>query len=105
MDSTKYEGHRRFSVAHLLAALSEMFIVLPLANRVAYGSVVESALFTLVLLTAVSAVGGRRSTLISSSLLAAPCLITRWLSHVWSASVLVDLSLAAAISVSSLRTT
>jgi hypothetical protein len=77
-----YEGRHRFSVAHLLVAIVAMFIVLPIADRIEYGRLVESVIFTILMLAAVSAVGGRRGALIIAALLAAPAILMRWLSHI-----------------------
>jgi hypothetical protein len=84
------------SVAHLVIALAAMFVVLPFADLFAYGSLVESAAFTVVLLAAVTAVGGTRRTLIVAALLVAPALLTRWLNHLWPELAPPELNLIAA---------
>jgi hypothetical protein len=87
------EGRRRLSVAHLLTALVVMFALSPIADSFAFGSLLESAIFTIVSLTAVGAVGGRRRTWVAAAALAIPALAARWLSHAWPAVVPVDIGL------------
>lgn len=94
---TIYEGRRRLSGAHLLIAIVAMFVVAPFVDLVPYGNLIESVVFTLVLLTGVSAVGGRRRTLIAAALLAAPAILARWLVHLLPGSMSSDLSLLVAI--------
>lgn len=74
-----------------------MFVMAPIVDRLAYGKLVESVVFTLVLLTAVNAVGGRRYTYIAASVMAAPALLTRWLDHLWPGLLPTEISLVAAI--------
>ncbi len=96
-DTKTYEGRRRLSVVHLLAALAAMFIVLPFIDALRYGLVVESVVLTVVLLAAVNAVGGRRRTLIAAAALAAPALLARWYTHVGAGSLPNDLSVLASM--------
>lgn len=96
-DLPQREGRRRLSVAHLLTALMALFVVMPLADRWRYGHLVESAFFTLGLLAAINAVGGRRQTQIAAAVLAAPALLARWFNHIWPSSLLIELSLLSAI--------
>lgn len=51
------EGRHRLSVAHLLAALV-VFVFQPFVEHVPYGKLIETVLFSLVLLASVNAVGG-----------------------------------------------
>ncbi|QDU91536.1 Ion channel [Pirellulimonas nuda] len=88
-------GRRRVSVVHLLAALAAMFVVLPFIDTLRYGELIESVAFTVVLLAAVGAVGGRRRTLIAAVVLAAPTVIARWCTHTTDAQLPNDLSLIA----------
>jgi hypothetical protein len=81
--NTIYEGVNRLSVAHLLAAIIVLFIIMPLADELTYGSLLESIAFSFVLLAAVSAVGGQRRALITAAALFVPALLARWLHHVW----------------------
>jgi ion channel len=75
------EGLHRLSVAHLLIALVVMFVALPFLQALQFGRLVEAVIFTVVMLAAVNAVGGRRHTLIGASILVAPALVTRWVDH------------------------
>lgn len=91
------EGRYRFSVAHLLTALIVLFVVTPFVERWSYGALVESVVFTLMMLAAVNAVGGRRQTQLAAAALAAPALLARWVHHVWPESLMHDLSLLTAV--------
>lgn len=70
---------------------------MPLVDRVAYGNVVESAAFTLVLLAAVNAIGGQRRVQASAALLAVPAFLSHWLTRLWPELLPVELSHFAAI--------
>jgi hypothetical protein len=94
--STIYEGRHRLSGAQLLAALVAMFVLLPVVDLVAYGNLVESVVFTVVLLAAVNAVEGRRRTLIAAAVSAAPALLAHWLNHLWPELLPTNLSLLVA---------
>ncbi len=74
-----HEGIRRLSVAHFLAAIAVWIVALPFLDQLANGEILESALFTLVLLQAVRAVGGHRRTLIIASILVTPAMFSTWL--------------------------
>lgn len=89
------EGRHRFSVAHLLIAIAALFMVMPLVDRLPYGNIVETAAFTLVLLAAVNAVGGRRRIQITAAALAAPAVVMHWLHHIWPDLLPVELKLLA----------
>jgi hypothetical protein len=92
-----YEGRHRLSVAHLLTAIVAMFVVMPVVDRLKYGRLVETVVFTLVLLAAVNAVGGRRNTYAAAAVMAAPALLARWLDHFWRGLLPMEFSLIAAI--------
>jgi len=94
---TMQEGRYRFSVLHLLIAIVVMFVVSPFADRLTYGRFVESVIFTIFLLAAMNAVGGRRSILVAAAVLVFPVLITRWCNHFWPNLIPIDLNLVAAI--------
>jgi hypothetical protein len=84
-------------VAYFLAAIVAMFVVAPFVNRFATGNLLESVAFTLTLLAAVNAVGGRRSTFIVAAVLATPALFTRWLDGLWPGLLPAEVSLVASI--------
>lgn len=94
---TMQEGRYRFSVLHLLVAIVVMFVVSPFVDRMAYGQFVESVIFSVLMLAAMNAVGGRRSVLVAAALLVLPVLLARWINHFWPNLVPVDISLAAAM--------
>jgi hypothetical protein len=66
-------------------------VTVPFINDLAVSALVESVLVTLLLVSAVTAVGGRRKTLIIAVVLVAPALLGKWLQHLgsdlWSATV------------------
>jgi hypothetical protein len=95
--AVKYEGRRRLSVAHLLIAIVVLFVVAPFVDRVAYGHLIESLVFTVVLVAGVNAVGGRRRTLLVAAVLAAPVILIRWLNHLWPELLPADLGLVTAL--------
>lgn len=81
MKILKYGGFGRYSVAHFLCALVVMFITSPFVDHIRWGDFFGNVIKTVVLLSAVSAVGGRRRILFISSLLVVPALATKWIDH------------------------
>jgi hypothetical protein len=77
------EGLYRYSVAHFLVALVLLLVTMPLVDEFIGGEIVESVLITVVLLSAVVAVGGRRRSLVVGILLVAPAVLSKWIDHVW----------------------
>ncbi len=75
-------GTFRYSAAELLAALVVLFMVTPFVELFPHGDLVEAGLLTLVMVSAVLAVGGRRQTLGITILLVIPALTARWANHV-----------------------
>jgi hypothetical protein len=78
-----YPGMWRLSTVKLLVALVLLIVMTPLFEEFAVGDLIEALMVTLVLVTAVIAVGGKRSALIVAALLLVPALIERWLSYVY----------------------
>jgi hypothetical protein len=76
----------RFSVVYFLYALILNIIVSPFVGEFRGGLLVETALMTLVLLSALLAIGGRLRTLVGVFLVA-PALVGEWLSF-WQPSLL-----------------
>lgn len=72
---------RRFSAVEFLVVLVLWLITLPLVMWLKHGDLIEAVLATVVMLSAVVAVGARRSTLIVGILLAAPPLTGKWVNH------------------------
>jgi hypothetical protein len=75
------EGVRRFSVAHFLIALVLWLVCFPFVDQLEYGMLIDAMLTTLVLLSAVLAVGGRHRTLLAAGVLLMPALVATWLDH------------------------
>jgi hypothetical protein len=90
-DTASSNGHRRklvqtlglfrFSSYQLLAVLILLLVSSPLVQALSYGRFIEALLLTLVLLSAVLAVGGRRKMLGLAILLVTPALLVIWLEH------------------------
>jgi len=75
------EGRFRFSVAQFLVALILLFVSFPFYERLHYGMVIASVLMTVVLASAVLAIGGRRRTLMWGILLVVPAIAAQWVRH------------------------
>lgn len=75
------ESVRRLSVAYFLIALVVLLVVIPFVDKFANGNVIEAALLTLVLLSAVPAIGGRGRTLFLAALLVIPALVGTRVNH------------------------
>jgi hypothetical protein len=86
-------GALRFSVAQFLIALVLLLVTEPFVEQMEHGKGIESALITLVMLSAVMAIGAGRRTLVWAIVLVIPALVGRWANHVWPGQV----SLAAAV--------
>jgi hypothetical protein len=87
-------GISRFSVAYFLVTLIIMIVVMPFAERLEYGNFLESLLLTLVLVSAVLAVGHRRRVLLWAAILVSPAIVCKWLFHFWQEPVLWRIYLA-----------
>ena len=75
------EGARRLSVVHFLVAVVLLLLVVPFVDELRYGDLIEAVLVTLVLLSAVMAVGGRRRTLVAAAVLVTPPVLAKWIDH------------------------
>jgi hypothetical protein len=75
------EGVRRLSVVHFLIALALLLVTMPFVSELRYGDAIEAALVTLVFLSAVMAVGGRRRTLITAAVLVTPAVVGTLVHH------------------------
>lgn len=71
----------RYSAVELLAVLGLLFVSAPLVEDLPQGDLIEAMLVTLVMVSAVLAVGGQRKSLIVASVLLAPALAGKWISH------------------------
>jgi len=74
-------GLLHHSVAWFLGALVLLFALSPFIEEMPNGKLLEALLLTVVLGTAVVAIGGRRRTLIQAIILVSPVVIARWLHH------------------------
>ncbi len=80
-------GMYRFSMAGFLIALVVLFVAAPFASQIAGGKIMESSLLTVVLVSAVQAVGHRRRVLWLAVVMVIPAVVGRWLHHFWQDSV------------------
>jgi voltage-gated potassium channel len=74
-------GRYRYSVAGFLIALVGVFIGIPFVEQFDKDKHIEAILMTLVLVSGVLAVGGRRRTLILGVILVLPALAGKWINH------------------------
>lgn len=81
MNPAGQEGAHRYSVRHFLIVLVIMLVVLPFVDELKSGDLIETVLITMVFLSAVMAVGGRRRTFIMACVLMAPAVIAKWIDH------------------------
>jgi hypothetical protein len=72
---------RDFSVRHFLIALVLMLVTTPFVEELSSGKLLEAILLSVVLLTAVPAVGGRRRSLVFAVVLIVPALLCTWWHH------------------------
>ena len=71
-------GTFRYSAIGFLVTLVMLFIASPFVEALPRGDLIEAVLVTLVMVSAVLAVGGRRRTLIVALLLLSPALVGKW---------------------------
>ncbi|HEY3898680.1 MAG TPA: ion channel [Chthoniobacter sp.] len=71
----------RFSAIEMLIALVLLFVATPFLEDLPHAKAIESVLVTLVYLSAVLAIGGRRLTFFFAALLAVPAVGGKWLNH------------------------
>jgi hypothetical protein len=74
-------GIARFSAVELLIAIVVLFVGAPFLQELPYGAGIEAGLMSLVLITAVAAIGGQRRMLFIAALLGIPAFAGRWLHH------------------------
>jgi len=75
------KGLFRFSGRQLLASLVALLVAYPFFESFPGGDYLASSLFSVVLLSSLFAVGGRRRVLIAGIVLMSPALTFRWLPH------------------------
>lgn len=81
LDNPAHQGRSPFSVARFLVALVVMFVTQPLFEDSSAGDLIDIIIGTLVLLSAVMAVGGKRTTLVAGALLVIPAIAGAWIDH------------------------
>jgi hypothetical protein len=80
-------GIFRFSMAGFLAALVMLFGAAPFAAQIENGRILEAVLLTIVMISAVLAVGRRRRVLWLAVFMVAPAALGKWLHHFLPATV------------------
>jgi hypothetical protein len=71
----------RYSAVELLLALGLLFVTAPFVEDLPHGDQIEALLLTLVMVSAVVAIGGQRKTLIIALGLLVPALAGKWINH------------------------
>jgi hypothetical protein len=89
-DAPQRIGLHRYSVAEFLITLVVVFIGIPFIEPFDKDKHIVVILMTLVLVSGVLAVGGRRRTLILGVILALPSLFGKWSNHYWSEQASVE---------------
>jgi hypothetical protein len=79
--SRVHSGFLSHSVASFLIALLLLFITAPFIQELRSGRFIDGILMTVVLLSAILAVGGRHRSLAAGIVLAGPVLLARWIHH------------------------
>lgn len=74
-------GGFRYSAMELLVALLLLFFSAPFVEDLPQGDLIDSVLITLVMVSAVLAVGGQRRSLIVALVLVIPTLAGKWANH------------------------
>jgi hypothetical protein len=87
-------GIYRNSVSVFLGAVVLFVVAMPFGQYLDDPGPLEGVLLTIVLISGVFAVGGRRNSLLLAAALATPALVARWLWHYWPDPFLQGLSLA-----------
>ena len=76
-------GLTRYSAVKLLGALALLFLMTPVIEDLPRGDLIEAMLLTLVMISSVLAVGGRRRTLLIALALLAPAIVAKWGNSLW----------------------
>lgn len=74
-------GLRKHSVAMFLGSMVLLLLTFPFLSMLPNGEIAESLAISLVLLSAVPAVGAHKRTLAVAILLVVPALVARWMNH------------------------
>lgn len=81
-DTTPRPGIWRYSAVELLVALLLLCVSVSFVEHRPHGDLIEAALLTLVMLSAVLAVGGRGRNLLVALLVVGSALVGKWMNHV-----------------------
>ncbi|SEM13746.1 Ion channel [Syntrophus gentianae] len=87
----------RFSLRYFLAMLVLLIVIFPFIEMMPHGILILSLLMTLVLLSALPSIGGRRSTLVWGIALATPAVAGKWANYFRPDLVPPEIFLVAAI--------
>jgi ion channel len=72
---------RRFTAIQLLIAIAVLYVSMPFVEPLRSGPLIESILFSIVLISGVLAVADRRRVVIVAATLAIAALVGRWMNH------------------------
>lgn len=79
--SALFQGGSRYSAVKLLMALGLLFVSAPFVEDLPQGELIESVLLTVVMVSAVLAVGGSHRTHLIALVLLVPALAGKWINH------------------------
>ena len=74
-------GKWKFSVKSFLFAIVLVIVSFPFVDKLKYGELIESTLFTLVMLLAVFDISNRRRKFVWAIVLSAPGVVGKWVNH------------------------
>ncbi|QDU82558.1 hypothetical protein Pla110_43160 [Polystyrenella longa] len=83
MTTTSSTNPSRYSAFQFLICFVLFLCVSPVFDSFPQGHLIETVLLTLVLISAIPAIGGDSRTLMTASLLATPVLVGKWLHHLF----------------------
>lgn len=78
---TGRSGLVRYSASQFLAALLLLILAVPFADRPPLGDLIDAVVITMVMLSAMLAVGGRPRAMLVAAVLVVPVLIAKWIEH------------------------
>ena len=76
----RFRSHR-FSAVQLLISLALLFICLPFIDEIKGGKLIVMCLLSLIVLSAILAIGDRKSVLVIALMLAIPAVVGRWINY------------------------
>jgi hypothetical protein len=87
---------RRYSAIEFLVALVLFIMAIPILHGFRHRVVIETVLFTVVMLSALLAVGASRRTMVPAAILSIPAVAGKWISFYWPHLMPVEIFLATA---------